>query len=63
MSRQGAAMGTVNLIRDRFRNWWKREREADFVYDSAYDIATIRYTAEMAYLAGWRAAKREANKR
>jgi hypothetical protein len=52
----------MKAVKERFRAWWKREREADFCYEDAFVTGMARDAAEFAYLAGWRAAKRDSAK-
>lgn len=52
-------MGMLNLIKDRFHHWWKREQQLAFESEEQDKTALIRHIAQMAYVAGWRAAKRD----
>lgn len=52
-------MGTLNLIKDRFYHWWKRNCEADFCYEDDNSTNLARAAAERAYIAGWNASKRD----
>lgn len=53
------SMDIATAIRNRFRLWWKRECEPDYVYEDTYVSSLVRIAAERAYKAGWRAAKRD----